>query len=292
MLLRLEEVTFTYLPGSPLACTALRDVDLAIDRGEFVGIVGPTGSGKSTLAQHLNGLLAPSSGRVLVDGREPGRGIPLREMRRRVGLLFQFPEAQLFEETVLHDVGFGPRSMALESNEVERRSRSALRSVGLDPEVFGPRNPFSLSGGEMRRVAIAGVLAMEPECLVLDEPTAGLDGCGRAELMGHLAELHRAGLTVVMVSHDVDELAAAAERIVVMRSGSVVMDGPTREVFSDVDGLRAAGIEVPQIPALMDHLRQAGLDVPGDVTRAADAARAVLAVLGGGSSEETRGAPG
>ncbi|HHY38785.1 MAG TPA: energy-coupling factor transporter ATPase, partial [Clostridia bacterium] len=234
-----EGLYHTYNPHTPLEVSALEDINLKIEDGEFIGIIGPTGSGKSTLIQHFNGLLLPTKGRVVVDGIEVGKkGTNLREIRRRVGLVFQYPEHQLFEETVYKDVAFGPKNLGLDDEEVALRVREAMRLVGLD-ESFLDRSPFELSGGQMRRVAMAGILAMNPGTLVLDEPTAGLDPRGRDAVLGYIKELHaKKGTTIILVSHNMGEIARLAERIYVMDRGRVVLTGSPREVFMEEDLLR------------------------------------------------------
>lgn len=267
MPIKVENLCYTYNPGTPFARTALEDINLEINDGEFVGIIGETGSGKSTLIQHFNGLLRPTRGRVLVDGVDIWqKDVRLKDIRQKVGLVFQYPEHQLFEETVFADVAFGPRNMGLDEDEVGRRVRRALEMVGLDFEALKARSPFELSGGEMRRVAIAGVLAMEPSMLVLDEPVSGLDPRGRDELLQELTRLHeKFEYTVVLVSHSMEDVARLAKRLVVMHRGRVVADGPVREVFRMTDLLRETGLGVPQVTELMLELARRGKDVRTDV---------------------------
>jgi len=286
------ELTHVYMTGTPRAVTALDRVTLAIGDGEAVGIVGPTGSGKSTLVQHFNGLLRPTQGRVLVDGvdlwardakERRAHQAFLREVRRKVGLIFQFPEQQLFEETVFDDVAFGPRNLGLGEAEVAQRVREALRAVGLE-EADGPglerRSPFSLSGGQMRRVAIAGVLAMRPQTLILDEPTAGLDPRGRLGLIEALVRLRRErGLTLVVVSHNMEDLVRLVDRVVVLERGRVVLDGPTREVFAQGRVLRSLGLDVPPVVALLEGLAARGADVRTDLLRPEEAADEIASWL-------------
>lgn len=275
-------LTHVYLRGTPMETTAVRDVTLRIEEGEFVALIGPTGSGKSTLVQHFNALLKPTAGRVRVSGRDlSDRKTDLHAVRHQVGLLFQYPEYQLFEETVDEDVAFGPRNMRLPEDEVRTRVRNALEAVGLDPATFGPRSPFTLSGGEMRRVATAGVLAMTPKVLVLDEPAAGLDPRGKAEILGEIRALHdHAGITVVLITHSMDEAAALASRVVVMDQGRIVMDGPTREIFGRADELRAIGLDIPAVTALARDLRSRGIPVRTDVLTFEEAHRAIREALG------------
>jgi len=273
-----EDVHYIYLRGTPMEAVALRGVNLRIPAGEAIGIIGPTGSGKSTLIQHFNGLLRPTAGRIWVDSMElPTRGTALRELRQKVGLVFQYPEHQLFEETVYDDVAFGPRNMGLDEGEVSRRVRQALELVGLDPDRFGRRSPFSLSEGEMRRAAIAGVLAMAPRVLVLDEPTAGLDPRGREEILAHLQAL-RSGkeVTVVVVSHSIDEISSLAGRVAVLHQGQVYLEGTTREVFSQGKRLAAIGLRVPVVAEVLEQLRERGLPVRTDVLTVEEAKETIL----------------
>lgn len=244
MLILVENISFTYLPGTPFAVQALRNVSLTIERGESVAILGRTGCGKSTLVQHLNGLLIPQEGRVVVDGVDTRvKGVALREIRRKVGLVFQYPEDQMFDETVFREIAFAPRNMGVEGEELEARVRWAMAAVGLDYDALKDKSPFELSGGQMRRVAIASILSMKPEVLVLDEPTAGLDPQGRTMLLERLWELRKQwGLTIVLVSHNVEDVARIAERVVVLEKGRVVFDGPVREFFADEERMRRCGI--------------------------------------------------
>ena len=239
---------------------------LTINDGEFIGLIGHTGSGKSTLVQHLNGLMKPDSGTVLVDGMDTGaKETDLREVRRRVGLVFQYPEHQLFEETVRKDVAFGPRNLGCDEAEIEQRVRDACAQVGLGEDMLD-KSPFDMSGGQKRRVAIAGVLAMQPRVLVLDEPTAGLDPRGRKELTELIRQLHEdAGNTIVMVSHSMDDIASLAQRIIVMNKGRVAMDGTPREVFSRPQELMEMHLGVPAAARLALRLREMGYSIPDDV---------------------------
>ncbi|MGE5591009.1 MAG: energy-coupling factor transporter ATPase [Bacillota bacterium] len=262
-----DNLSHVYNPDSPLEARALDQVSLEIRDGEFLGLIGSTGSGKSTLIQHLNGLLRPTSGRVLVEDVEitPTSKGSLKDVRRSVGLVFQYPEHQLFEETVRKDVGFGPRNLGLGPDEVEERVREAVAMVGLPDDVLD-RSPFELSGGQVRRVAIAGVLAMRPKVLILDEPTAGLDPRGREEILGQVRRLHRDyGLTVVLVSHSMEDVARLAQRLVVLHGGRVALEGTPREVFAHADELTRLGLGVPQVTSLLQALRQRGLPLRGDV---------------------------
>ena len=280
----IEHLNYVYMQGGPYETKALNDVSLTINDGEFIGLIGHTGSGKSTLVQHLNGLIMPSSGRVLVDGLDlADKNTDRRAIRRRVGLVFQYPENQLFEETVAKDIAFGPKNLGLDEAEIDRRVRTAMRRVALDYDRIAERSVFELSGGQMRRVAIAGVLAMEPQTLVLDEPCAGLDPRGREEILGLISDLHReSGTTIVMVSHSMDDVAALAERVIVMNHGSVVMDGTPREVFAKGEELRAIGLDVPQAVELAQKLREKGFDIPEGIYRMDEIRAAVEAAIGKG----------
>ena len=279
MQITLERVSHIYQPGSPFQAAALRDVSLTVASGEFVALIGHTGSGKSTLAQHLNGLLQPTAGRVLIDGQDVNaKGYPRRAVRQRVGLVFQYPEHQLFEETVAKDVAFGPKNLGLSPAEIDERVREAMGRVGLNYDEMAGKSPFELSGGQMRRAALAGVLAMRPEVLVLDEPAAGLDPQSRREMLDMIGGLHAQGATIVMVSHAMDDVAQYATRVVVMEQGTVAMTGTPEEIFRRAEELCAMGLDVPSVCRLGMALRAAGLPVPAGVFRQEDAERAILAL--------------
>ena len=281
-LLACQDLTHVYLAGTPLASVALRGVSLSIHRGESVAILGPTGSGKSTLVQIFAGLLRPTGGRVWVGGVEiGGRGVDRKRIRQRIGLVFQYPEHQLFEETVFEDVAFGPRNLGLPAEEVAERVEEALTLVGLPPEKFRHRSPFSLSGGEMRRVAIAGVLAMRPEVLILDEPTAGLDPQGRRALWDLVRRLRadRPDLTLVLISHRMDEVAQVCKRVVVLHQGQVVLDAPVREAFREAARLREIGLDVPRVTDVLLRLRAAGLPVRTDRLTVEEACAEIVRAL-------------
>lgn len=279
----IENLTHTYMPGSPFQATAIHGVSLTIRDGEFIGLIGHTGSGKSTLIQHLNGLLRPSSGRVLIDGKDLfAKDTDKREVRRKVGLVFQYPENQLFEETVAADIAFGPKNLGLSPEEVDARVRDACAQVRLDYDTFKDRSVFELSGGQMRRAAIAGVLAMQPQTLILDEPCAGLDPRGRDEILGLVRELQRTrGTTVVMVSHSMDDVASLVSRVIVMNRGQIAMDGTPREVFRQGEALRAMGLDVPEAARLAARLREKGFDVPQDAYLHGELLEAVKRIVGG-----------
>lgn len=283
MPLAVENLSYTYMAGGPYETKALEEISFTIEDGEFVCLIGHTGSGKSTLVQHLNGLLSPTAGRVLVDGLDlADKGTDRRAVRLRVGLVFQYPENQLFEETVEKDIAFGPRNLGLSDEEISRRVQEAMRRVSLDYKTFAQRSVFELSGGQMRRCAIAGVLAMEPEVLILDEPCAGLDPRGREEILSVISGLHKEmGTTIVMVSHSMEDVAQMADRVLVMDHGRIAMDGAPEEIFSDAARLRAIGLDVPQTVQLVTELREKGIDLPRGLFRRGDVEEALLSQLGG-----------
>ena len=262
-------LTHCYSEGSAFRTVALDDVSFRIDDGEFVGIIGHTGSGKSTLVQHLNGLLKPSSGQVLIDGEDlNGEHVNRRELRQRIGLVFQYPEYQLFEETVAKDIAFGPKNQGLSENEIDERVRYAMECVHLDYEKYAERSPFELSGGQMRRAAIAGVLAMRPSVLILDVPTAGLDPRGRDRVLSMLEDLHaKEHVTTLMVSHSMDDMARLATRLIVMSEGKIVAQGTPREIFSQEKMMTSIGLDVPDAARLCRVLREKGYDLPADLYR-------------------------
>jgi energy-coupling factor transport system ATP-binding protein len=269
MSIEVRNLTHCYSEGSALKTIALNDVSFTVEDGEFLGIIGHTGSGKSTLVQHLNGLLKPSSGQVLVDGEDlNGEKTDRRALRTRIGLVFQYPEYQLFEETVEKDIAFGPKNQKLSESEIADRVSWAMQAVHLDREKIGQKSPFELSGGQMRRVAIAGVLAMKPSVLILDEPTAGLDPMGRDSILAMLEDLHaREHITILMVSHSMDDMARLATRLLVMSDGKIAAVGTPREIFSRSDLMSSIGLDVPEAARLCARLRQAGYDLPADLYR-------------------------
>ena len=279
-IIKVEQLTHTYSIHTPFERKALDAVDLEIYPGEFLGIIGQTGSGKSTLVQHLNGLLRPTSGRILFDGQDIWSSQSLtRSIRFQVGLVFQFPEYQLFEETVYKDISFGPRNMKLDPDEIDRRVRRAAEFVELSPSLLD-RSPFELSGGQKRRAAIAGVIAMEPKVLILDEPTAGLDPASVDSLLSNLAEYHRKnGATVIIVSHSMEEIARTAHRLVVFNNGTIPLSGSPREVFAHSALLEELGLGVPQMARVFSRIRAMGVDIDPSVYTIEQAKKAILYAL-------------
>ena len=274
-----RNVCHTYQAGSPFENEALKDINLKIEAGELVAIIGRTGSGKSTLIQHFNALLKPTSGSIIIDGVDISTPkLDLRSIRKKVGLVFQYPEHQLMEETVRRDVAFGPKNLGLSDEEVRERVLVATKAIGLKEELLD-KSPFELSGGEKRRVAIAGVLAMEPDVLVLDEPTAGLDPAGRDELLSLIVKLNDCGMTIVLVSHSMEDVANTAKRIIVMNGSQVALDGSVAEVFSHADELAKMGLSVPQISLVVQKLRARGVDLPNDIYTVEQAQQAILKII-------------
>ena len=290
MSIRSEHLNHIYGDGTVYEQYALRDVNFEIQDGEFVGLIGHTGSGKSTLIQHLNGLLKASSGAIYYNGENIyGEGYDMRALRSKVGLVFQYPEHQLFEVDVFSDVCFGPKNQGLSKEEIEERAKDALRQVGLD-EKFWEQSPFELSGGQKRRVAIAGVLAMKPEVLILDEPTAGLDPKGRDEILDELTALHRdKHMTIILVSHSMEDIARYADRIMVMNHGEKVFDGPPRQVFHHYRELERIGLAAPQITYIIHELRDHGVPIDPDLITVEEARDAILALLGKAEEKEEKG---
>lgn len=279
MLLIADHISYIYSPGTAYEKKALDDVSLTINKGEFVGIIGHTGSGKSTLIQHFNGLEKATSGTIYFDGQDIyDKDFNMKSLRSRVGLVFQYPEHQLFETTVLEDVKFGPKNLGLGKVEVDLRAFEAIKQVGLSEKCYDD-SPFELSGGQKRRVAIAGVLAMKPEILILDEPTAGLDPRGRDEILDQIAKLHREGLTVILVSHSMEDVAKYADRIIAMNSGKVAFDGTPKEVFRHYKELERMGLSAPQITYVMQDMKELGLNVDTDVSTVEEAKEEILKAL-------------
>lgn len=276
----LDHVNYIYEAGTAMEFAALKDINLVINEGEFIGLIGHTGSGKSTLVQHLNGLLAPTGGNLYYNGADiHDSTFNKKELRSKVGLVFQYPEHQLFEIDVFSDVCFGPKNLGLDRKEVELRAYAALKQVGLEDEYFY-QSPFDLSGGQKRRVAIAGVLAMKPEVLILDEPTAGLDPKGRDEILDQIAKLRQEmGITVILVSHSMEDVAKYVSRIVVMNRGQIMFDNTPREVFSHYKELETVGLAAPQVTYIMQALKKNGLDVDTDITTIREAKTAILKAM-------------
>ena len=281
MSIKIENLTHVYMPKSPFEKKALDNVNLVIEDGEFLALIGHTGSGKSTLIQHLNGLLEPTSGRILVDDIDiTNKEAKLTEIRKKIGLVFQYPEYQLFEETIKKDIAFGPNNLELSSEEVSRRVKKSMEMVGLDYETYKDVSPFDLSGGQKRRVAIAGVIAMEPKVLILDEPTAGLDPQGRDDILEQIKLLHeKYKMTIVLVSHSMEDVGKLAQRIVVMNKGKVELLGKPSEVFKEVETLEKIGLAVPQVTYLMRVLRERGFDVSYEIFTVEKGTEAILKVL-------------
>ena len=279
---QVQNLTHTYSAGTPVEHTALEHINFTVHRGEFIGIIGHTGSGKSTLMQHLNGLLKPTAGTILLDGKDIWSDKKLtRQARFRVGLVFQYPEYQLFEETVYKDIAFGPKNMGLGKEEIDRRVREAAGFVGITEEQLQV-SPFDLSGGQKRRVAIAGVIAMEPEVLILDEPAAGLDPVGRAAILENIEQYRKAkNATIMMVSHSMEDVARLTDRLLVMNGSRLAMDAPPAEVFTHAEEVKAMGLAIPQVTEIFMQLRALGLDVKNVYT--IDQAVAELKRLKGGA---------
>lgn len=265
-ILETQELTYVYSPGTPFEKTAVDNVNISIEKGEIIGVMGHTGSGKSTLIQHFNGLLRPTSGRVLLNGRDIWEDkTKIRDVRFQVGLVFQYPEYQLFEETVFKDISFGPKNMGLSDEEIKRRVYETAHDIGLAEELM-ERSPFDLSGGQKRRAAIAGVMAMEPEVLILDEPTAGLDPAGRDKILSHIKAYHqRTGNTTLIVSHSMEDIASFADRILVMNDSRLFCFDETVKVFSRSEEISQIGLDVPQITRVFDKLKKRGMDFGKEV---------------------------
>lgn len=285
-MIKLENVNYVYMQGGPFEKTALNNINLEIGNGEFIGLIGHTGSGKSTLIQLLNGLIKPTEGRVRVAGFDlTDKKTKMRDVRFKVGLVMQYPEHQLFEETVFKDIAFGPQNMGLPQEEIKNRVEFAANLVGLSKEILD-KSPFDLSGGQKRRVAIAGVLAMEPKVLILDEPTAGLDPGGRDEILFKIKDMHeRMNLTVILVSHSMEDVAKLADRILVMNGGSIEMFDTPSKIFENAERLSQIGLNVPQITQVCDRLRAAGMPLAEGIYTIEDAAWQISKLLKGGSAE-------
>lgn len=281
MSIEVRDLTHTYMEGTLSEVTALSGISFSIQDGEFVGLIGATGSGKSTLIQHLNGLLKPTSGMVLIDGVDIwSKGVSLKKIRQKIGLVFQYPEQQVFEETVLDDIAFGPRNLGFSQEEIEIQVEEARRVVGLDRELLS-RSPFELSGGQVRRVAIAGIFTTKPKVLILDEPAAGLDPRGRREILDNVKKLHGMGMTVILVSHNMDDVARFCQRIMILNEGRLVTDASPREVFSQGRFLESLGLKSPDVTVLMERLKDKGWDVREDVLTVEEAYREIMKELRG-----------
>ena len=280
MSIKVEHLNYIYGEGTAFSQYALKDVNFTIEDGEFLGLIGHTGSGESTLIQHLNGLLRASSGAVYYNGENIySDGYDMKKLRSKVGLVFQYPEYQLFEVDVFSDVCFGPKNLGLDKEEIEARAKEALTLVGLD-ESFYEQSPFELSGGQKRRVAIAGVLAMKPEVLILDEPTAGLDPKGRDEILDKISQLHKEkGMTIILVSHSMEDMARYAGRLIVMNHGEKIFDDVPKEVFKHYKELEKMGLAAPQITYVVHELREHGVEIADDLTTVAEARDAILEAL-------------
>ena len=285
-LIEINNLTHIYSEGLPFEKKAVDDISLKVEENEFIGLIGHTGSGKSTFIQHLNGLLKPSSGEIIIDGtRVDKSGANLTDLRKKVGLVFQYPEYQLFEETIERDIAFGPKNLDISEEEVQERVKSSMESVGLDYKTYKDKSPFELSGGLKRRVAIAGVLAMEPKVLILDEPTAGLDPRGRDEILSEIKNIHeKRKMTVILVSHSMEDVAKIAERIVVLDKGKVFLDGEPRDIFREEDKLLGVGLGIPQITSLMRTLKKKGLDINEDAITVEEAKESLKKYLRGASN--------
>ena len=279
MSIKFENVSFTYSPNSAFEIHALKNINMEIQDGEFIGLIGHTGSGKSTLVQHFNGLMKATSGKIYYNGEDIyAEGYSMKTLRGKVGLVFQYPEHQLFEVDVLTDVCFGPKNQGLAKEEAEERAKKALQMVGLK-EKYYKQSPFELSGGQKRRVAIAGVLAMEPEVLILDEPTAGLDPKGRDEILDQLKRIHEErGITIILVSHSMEDVARYVGRIIVMNQGEAMYDGTPKEVFSHYKELEKVGLAAPQVTYIMNALADKGFDVGTDATTIEEATEEIFRV--------------
>ncbi len=281
MSIKIENLTHVYMPKGPFEKVALDNVSLEIKDGEFVTLIGHTGSGKSTLIQHINALLKPTSGKIIIDGINiTDSGIKLIDVRKKVGLVFQYSEYQLFEETIAKDIAFGPKNLGLSDDEIEERVIKSMEMVGLNYEDYKDKSPFDLSGGQKRRVAIAGVIAMNPKTLILDEPTAGLDPKGRDDILTQIQKLHKDyGMTIILVSHSMEDVAKFAEKVIVMNAGKVALQGTPAEVFKEIDTLEEIGLGVPQVTYLMKKLKEKGFNVSEDIYTIEQARKELMNIL-------------
>lgn len=281
MSIEIKNLTHVYMAGTPFETKALDDVSIKIEDGEFVALIGHTGSGKSTLIQHINGLLKPTSGQIIIDGMDiTEKKVKLSGIRKKVGLVFQYSEYQLFEETIEKDIAFGPKNLGLSDIDVEKRVKRAMKMVDLDYEKYKDISPFDISGGQKRRAAIAGVVAMEPKILILDEPTAGLDPKGRDEILNKIKDLKKEyNMTIILVSHSMEDVAKLAGRIIVMHKGKVILDGEPKEIFKQVDLLESVGLAVPQVTYLVRELRKKGFDISDEIYTIDEAKKQLLKIL-------------
>ncbi|HDP36734.1 MAG TPA: energy-coupling factor transporter ATPase [Candidatus Atribacteria bacterium] len=279
MFIHLEDMCFTYSLGMPFETEVLKNINLEIDKGEFIGLIGHTGCGKTTLIQHFNGLLTPTSGKIYVEGVDLNKkGVNLKQVRQKIGLVFQYPENQLFEETIYQEVAFGPKKLGLSEEKIKKRVREALKMVDLNYNLYAERSPFSLSGGEMRRVALASILSIRPKMLILDEPTANLDPQGRDNILSEIKKIHyNFGMGVVLVSHNMEKVAETVNRLVVMHRGEIIMDGAPRDIFEKhANDLIEVGLGLPQVTECMHKLKEKGKDVYTGVLTVDDAEREML----------------
>ena len=281
MSIKIENLTYVYMPKTPFEKKDLDNVNLEIEDGEFLAVIGHTASGKSTLIQHLNGLLKPASGKIYVDGTDiTDKDTKLVDIRKKVGLVFQYPEYQLFEETIAKDIAYGPSNLELNEDEILKRVKKSMEMVGLNYEEYKDISPFELSGGQKRRVAIAGVIAMEPKVLILDEPTAGLDPAGRDDILEQIKLLHeKYNMTIILVSHSMEDVGKLAEKIIVMNDGHIELQGKPKEVFKEIDTLEKIGLAVPQVTYLMRELKKKGFNVSEDIFTVEKAKSELLNIL-------------
>ena len=278
MSIKVEQLSHIYSPGTPFESVALKNVNFEVSNGEFIGLIGHTGSGKSTLIQHLNGLLKATSGKIYIDGMDlTSSDVTLTDIRKKVGLVFQYPEYQLFEETIERDIAFGPSKLNLSVEEITKRVKDAMKMVGLNYEALKDKSPFELSGGQKRRVAIAGVLAMKPDILILDEPTAGLDPKGRDEILNQIRVVQQTyGTTIILVSHSMDDVSRLVNRLIVMNRGEVAFDGTPRQIFAHQQKMEAIGLGVPKVVELSNKLREQGWKISEDILTLEEMKEAIL----------------
>lgn len=278
MSIKVEQLSHIYSPGTPFESVALKNVNFEVSNGEFIGLIGHTGSGKSTLIQHLNGLLKATSGKIYIDGMDlTSSDVTLTDIRKKVGLVFQYPEYQLFEETIEKDIAFGPSKLNLSAEEITKRVKDAMKMVGLNYEALKDKSPFELSGGQKRRVAIAGVLAMKPDILILDEPTAGLDPKGRDEILNQIRVVQQTyGTTIILVSHSMDDVSRLVNRLIVMNRGEVAFDGTPRQIFAHQQKMEAIGLGVPKVVELSNKLREQGWEISEDILTLEEMKEAIL----------------